>query len=637
MKVLFISAGFLPANSHGGVPFSSFYLASSLKLHGCEVRVITTDRNGSSKLKVPLDCWEIFSGLPVWYSSTLPGPYILSKTIHLAIKQSVKWADIVISSSTLWDYSGFITYFYCKINRTPHVVYPRGLLDEWALQHKWLRKKLFWYIQCRRILKSSSAIVALSEMEKKSIEKLGVKTPIYVIPNGSTEVPNIDKIRVDNLEDNLSCFIKKNSKNYLLFLGRINKKKGLDHTISAMAEAIKQVPTAILVIAGPIEKSYSQELLKLLYQIPKKNFYMTGPVEGYQKELLIRNALGFVLTSYSEGLPIAVLEAMSRHIPVIITKQCNISGVDEYDAGWIVSLGDYSNIAKAICELFQNQTSSLIKGYNAACLVEDKYKWESIAKQTILLFSKLVSTPQKILSQDKLEAFYHDKFVKRQVENFIFLTGSFIKENSDIIVDVGGGVGYFAKAIKDITGIKVCVLDSDNESVNICKKLQIDAIHDDALNPKISGNETIICFNLILHHLVGASEDETRHLQERALSVWHPTTRFIFVDEYIYESYFLKNFSGWLIFKITSSNFLSKIGNFISKFIPTLKANTFGIGVRFRSHKEWHDIFDSLGFDVINTVIGPPEYLNWPRRCLLIKSCRKDSFLLKPKPETLKP
>ena len=69
---------------------------------------------------------------------------------------------------------------------------------------------------------------------------------------------------------------------------------------------------------------------------------------------------------------------------------------------------------------------------------------------------------------------------------------------------------------------------------------------------------------------------------------------------------------------------------FIAKLSPSLKANTFGVGVRFRSHKEWCKLFESLGFKVVGTKIGEEEFVSLPRRLLLIKNCRRDSFLLEP-------
>ena len=119
-------------------------------------------------------------------------------------------------------------------------------------------------------------------------------------------------------------------------------------------------------------------------------------------------------------------------------------------------------------------------------------------------------------------------------------------------------------------------------------------------------------------------------MQGHALSVWHSTVHAVFVNEYIYESYVINNLSGWLIYQITSNSVLSGLSRFIAKFSPSLKANTFGVGVRFRSHKEWCKMFESLGFKVVGTKIGKEEFVSLPRRLLLIKNCRRDSFFLKP-------
>lgn len=125
---------------------------------------------------------------------------------------------------------------------------------------------------------------------------------------------------------------------------------------------------------------------------------------------------------------------------------------------------------------------------------------------------------QKTLSQDQIEAFYHDYFVESQVRDFVKLSGRAINSTPGKIVDVGGGRGFFAKALQDFTALKVKVLDTDMQSIGFCKQAGIEAAYGDALNPTVMGDENVVCFNLILHHLVGKSEDETCNLQRRALS-----------------------------------------------------------------------------------------------------------------------
>ncbi len=237
---------------------------------------------------------------------------------------------------------------------------------------------------------------------------------------------------------------------------------------------------------------------------------------------------------------------------------------------------------------------------------------------------------QKILAQDQIAAFYHNEFVESQVDDFIGLLGSSVNSLVDKIVDIGGGRGFFAMALRDRININAKVIDSDEQSISFCKQHGVAAIYGDALAPVIVGDEKIVCFNLILHHLIGNSEGQTLKMQVDALSVWRSTVQSIFINEYIYESFIFKDISGWLIYQITSNAILSGIGMIVAKLIPTLKANTFGIGVRFRSKDEWCRIFERSGFEVVAIRKGNEETVSLGRRMLLIKSCRRDSFHLKP-------
>lgn len=232
------------------------------------------------------------------------------------------------------------------------------------------------------------------------------------------------------------------------------------------------------------------------------------------------------------------------------------------------------------------------------------------------------------LNVDQIEAFYHDEFVASQVKNFYTLLGH-NRVNNDFIVDVGGGVGFFSSALRSSNpNTKIRVIDTDAKSIELAQGKGLEALQGDALQPPIMGDEEIVCFNLILHHLVASSEKGTFELQSKALLAWKDHVKWVFIDEYIYDSY-VGNLSGRLIYFITRSNLLSRIGRIVSQFIPSLNANTFGVGVRFRSQQEWCDLFTKLGFEVVDTIRGTEEHVSLPRRLLLIQSCRRDSFLLR--------
>ena len=239
---------------------------------------------------------------------------------------------------------------------------------------------------------------------------------------------------------------------------------------------------------------------------------------------------------------------------------------------------------------------------------------------------------QRVLSDKQLEAFYHDNFVKEQIEDFLRLAGSSTDPKAGVVVDIGGGVGFFARRLADVTHRAVRVVDADTKSIEACRDAGIPAFVGDALAPTAVGDEDTVCFNLILHHLVGTSEATTRQMQSRALAAWLRKARRVFVNEYIYESY-LGTLSGWLIFQITSSRLLSALARMVGRVIPALRANTLGVGVRFRAHDEWARLFREAGYEVKSSIKGDDEYVFPLLRLLCIKSIRRDSFILEPAAE----
>jgi hypothetical protein len=238
---------------------------------------------------------------------------------------------------------------------------------------------------------------------------------------------------------------------------------------------------------------------------------------------------------------------------------------------------------------------------------------------------------QKTLSGEQVSEFYHDNFVADQVASFAQLVGPSINAGS-VIADVGGGCGFFGRGLASRLPVRVRVLDTDPVSVRTCLQHGVDARLSDALKPDIEGDEAAVCFNLILHHLVGATAGQTRSLQSQALSAWHGKVPQVFVNEYIYESFVFERFSAYLIWFITSSRLLSTLAQFVARFVPALRANTFGIGVRFRAAREWQALFEAAGYELVSSTRGAEEFVSLSRRMMLIRSCRRDSFLLRARP-----
>lgn len=232
---------------------------------------------------------------------------------------------------------------------------------------------------------------------------------------------------------------------------------------------------------------------------------------------------------------------------------------------------------------------------------------------------------QRKLSSSQVEAFHYSGFVTDQVADFALIVPT--SDELAVVVDVGGGCGYFAKALGEAQGLSTRVIDTDIPSVRIAQGAGVEAEIGNALAPTFRGDEGVACFNLVLHHLVGSTHSQTRALQEQALAVWRGHCRYLFVHEYVYESYF-GDLSGWMIFTITSSRILSGLALIVATLFPSLRANTFGVGVRFRSHDSWLRLFNRLGYEVVGAETGRCDRVTLPQRILAIRYIRRDSFCL---------
>lgn len=114
----------------------------------------------------------------------------------------------------------------------------------------------------------------------------------------------------------------------------------------------------------------------------------TGPVFGAAKDALLRRADAFILPSYSEGLPMAVLEAWAYGLPVLMTDHCNLP--EGFAANAALRIGtDVASIAEGLRELLslpttdngQRTTSLASMGMRGRQLVEERFTWPQVAAQ----------------------------------------------------------------------------------------------------------------------------------------------------------------------------------------------------------------------------------------------------------------
>lgn len=223
----------------------------------------------------------------------------------------------IIHLHSLWMYPSLIL---SKTNKIKKIISPHGMLDEWALNNGKLKKKISLFLFEKKNLKTANCIHALCYQEYLDIRKLNTSTPVAIIPNGI------------NLPEEIP--LKKRNKKYILFLARLHPKKGLDNLIEAWTNI--NTKDWELWIVGPDEGGYEYKIAEKnkKLQLGKKKIIFINGAFGKEKEKIYREATSFILPSFSEGLPMTILEAWSYKLPVLMTKECNLENAFEKDAAF---------------------------------------------------------------------------------------------------------------------------------------------------------------------------------------------------------------------------------------------------------------------------------------------------------------
>ena len=386
MRILNVVGAFPPAFAEGGPGVMTYNVSHSLIELGHQVNVITTNKCGNDHLDVPLDDTK-WKGVPVRYCNWKPSylPYH-SPELTIQVRKRLPKTDLLLLSSS-WTSYGVSTGVECRRAGVPYILYAHGSYDPIRLRIGWIKKKIWWNLFDRKLYDRAAAIIALTETEAKQIRDMGVQTPIECIPIGVDEEQLSVRFSREELNSQYPLL---NERPFVLFLGRLHPIKGVDILVKSFKEVIESVPEAVLVIAGPSEQSYENEIQALIKSLKlQESVLLTGGVFGQVKATFLKEATVYCLTSKGEGLPASALEAMYSGTPVVLSKACNLPGVREVEAGFVTDL-NIDDIVTSIVSLLKNSELQRKMGVNGQLFIEKNYAWAKVAKKTAELCKKTV-------------------------------------------------------------------------------------------------------------------------------------------------------------------------------------------------------------------------------------------------------
>ena len=336
----------------------------------------------------------------------------------------------------LWNYGLHHCAVICRQRHIPYVIAPRGMLEPWSLQQKWLKKRIARLLYQDRDLKCAVALHATAESEAEQFRKLGFKNPIIVSPNG-VNVPK-DELRVEGCElrdearkkeypppkfrpltevvetvakhqaagsspstPHKISYLRSNCKggnekklHRVLFVSRMHPKKGVFELVEAWAKCKTTDWKCELVytVSGEFEREYEARVTARVKELGLgRQFIFTGALNDDEKWKAYARADLFVLPTYSENFGIVVAEALWAGVPVITTKGTPWAELESEKCGkWIDLPPEGSNpsnwpalVSALECMVSMPDGERRQMGENGRRLVEEKYIWDAVVKAMV--------------------------------------------------------------------------------------------------------------------------------------------------------------------------------------------------------------------------------------------------------------
>lgn len=377
MRILHVIAGL--ADRYGGPSKDCVGLCRELVRLGAQVAIYTTNIDGKGHLDVPLNTPVWMDGVECrYFPIQRPRSLRLSLPLARALREAIHTFDLVHIHS-LYLFPPTVAAHYCRRFGVPYVVKPHGSLDPYIFRRhrgrKWLYEHLFEW----RNLNRAAAIHFTTAEEEALTRPLRLKAPVLVVPIG------VDLREFDNAPPAgafRAAYAETQGKKIVLFLGRLNFKKGLDLLAHAFGEIANRRADVHLVLVGPDDDGYAAQIRRWLGDLNvSRHATFTGLLTGSAKLAALRDADLFVLPSYTENFGIAVVEAMASGLPVVISNKVNIwRPVAEARAGLVTNC-DVKDLTRALLDLLDDAPLRKKMGERGRRLVEEQFAREAVGKQ----------------------------------------------------------------------------------------------------------------------------------------------------------------------------------------------------------------------------------------------------------------
>lgn len=333
---------------HGGVVRAVLDFCEGLARHGQEVVLATGD-----DADVP-EAWKRGdAGLPSVLA--VPAPSRLGRLnapAKAALEAAIRDADVVHLHGVWGPYNTQIAAIARRLE-TPSVHSVHGMLDDWCMAQRTLKKRIYLALGGRAVLERAAAVHCTAEAELAQAKKWfprgrGVVVPLIMDLSDYAELPGPGpaRARFPELADGRPT---------LLFLSRLHYKKGVEHLIDATGLLAERGSDVRTIVAGTGDDAYEALLRRRIAERGlEERVTLAGFVSGVEKVSLYEACDVFVLPTSQENFGFVLFEALAARTPVVTTKGTDTWPEMEASGGSLVVAQDAAAIADAAQALLED-------------------------------------------------------------------------------------------------------------------------------------------------------------------------------------------------------------------------------------------------------------------------------------------
>lgn len=377
-KMLIFAAYFPP--SIGGYEAHVLELSKRLVKRGHQVDVVTcTSQNATTRAQTLVcekrDGVSIYR-LPSW--NILGGDYPVPKpsftTFKILFRLLGNDYDLINTQGRLFVTS-LIGLMFARKKRVPLLHTEHATKPGSRTKLRELVRIIVDYTLGRLIIKSAWKTIGVSGDVCDFLKAMGAKKAI-LIHNG------VDTSVFKEKEGK-----KPNDMITVTFVGRLVYSKGVQDLILVFSEISKEYDAKLLIVGdGP----YKPDLQRMAQAVGKENIRFLGRKNQSEIVAILASSDIFVNPSYSEGLPVSVLEAGAVGLPIIATDVGGTSEIiEDGKTGFLIQPKDNKALREKICLLIENEQLREDFAKNVRQVIDKNFSWDIIVDRWI---AEVIST-----------------------------------------------------------------------------------------------------------------------------------------------------------------------------------------------------------------------------------------------------